>query len=255
MDDSLVVAVTEQVHKLILLELPGMISSIIKAELSSIKDDLQEFRKSIDFISSDYDEMKSTVEKLAKDNLTLSKENDTLKSTVSVLSDRLNNLEQHLREENLEIQGVTEHKNENLANLVEQCSRVVGYSFKEDDIVKCTRVAKLNKDSKLPRSIIVKFRSVRKRDEFYSAVYRYNKVNKDNKLNTSLLGISGDKKPVYVSEHLSPTNKMLHAAARQKAKELSYKFVWVKNGRIYVRKSVDSQYILIKNTDSLGLIC
>ncbi|XP_026730728.1 uncharacterized protein LOC113495927 [Trichoplusia ni] len=254
-DDSLVAAVTEQVHKVILEELPGLITNIMKAELSSIKEDLQDFRKSIGFISADYDEMKTIVDKLVNDNSMLSKENEMLKLTMSEMSDRLNNLEQHLREENLELQGVPEHQNENLTNLMEQCSRVVGHSFKEDDVVKCTRVAKLNKDSKLPRAIIVKFRGVRKRDEFYSAVYRYNKTNPDNKLNTSLLGISGDKKPVYVSEHLSPTNKILHSAARQKAKEFGYKFVWVKNGRIYARKLVDSRYIIIKNKESLNLIC
>ncbi|XP_050552572.1 uncharacterized protein LOC126911197 [Spodoptera frugiperda] len=254
-DDSLVSAISEQVHKVILLELPGIISNIMKTELLSIKEDLQDFRKSIDFISTGYDEMKITVDKLIKDNLVLYNENDALKSTVAGLSERLNTLEQHLREENVEIQGVPEHQNESLPKLLEQCSRVVGCSFKEEDVIKCTRVAKLNKESKLPRAIIVKFRSVRKRDEFYSAVYRYNKSNPNDKLNTSLLGIGGDKKSVFVSEHLSPTNKILHAAARQKAKELGYKFVWVKNGRIYVRKMEGSHYIIIKNRESLGLIC
>lgn len=253
--DLLVAAVSEQVHNVIKKELPGLISNIIKTELSSVRQDLQDFRKSIDFISISFDEMKTVVDQLAKDNITLTKENSTLKSTVSELSERLNNLEQHLREDNLEMQGVPEHRAENLCNLVEQCSRIVGYSFKEEDIVKCTRVAKQNKESKLPRAIIIKFRNVRKRDEFYSAVYRYNKTNPNNKLNTSVLGISGDQKPVYISEHLSPANKMLHAEARKKAKELGYKFVWIKNGRIYVRKQVDSQYIVIKNKESLGLIC
>ncbi|KAF9794252.1 hypothetical protein SFRURICE_009629 [Spodoptera frugiperda] len=104
-DDSLVSAISEQVHKVILLELPGIISNIMKTELLSIKEDLQDFRKSIDFISTGYDEMKITVDKLIKDNLVLYNENDALKSTVAGLSERLNTLEQHLREENVEIQG------------------------------------------------------------------------------------------------------------------------------------------------------
>ncbi|XP_022825518.1 uncharacterized protein LOC111355713 [Spodoptera litura] len=254
-DDSLVSAISEQVHDVILSELPGIISNIMKTELSSIKEDLSDFRRTIEFVSAGFDEMRNTVNKLAKENSDLSVENKILKSNVSELLDRLNNVEQHLREENLEIQGVPEHRNESLPNLLEQCGRVVGCSFDKDDIVKCTRVAKLNRESKLPRAIIVKFGNARKRDEFYSAVYRYNKSNPKEKLNTSLLGIGGVRKPVYVSEHLSLANRKLHAAARQRAKELGYKFVWIKNGRIYVRKLEDSKYIIVRNTDSLDLIC
>lgn len=141
-----------------------------------------------------------------------------------------------------------------MTNMLQQCSQFIGHQLNEGDIVGCVRVAKLNKDSKFPKTIVAKFRSVRCRDEFYSAVYRYNKGHPNDKLNTNHLGIAGEKKPVYVSEHLSPFFKSLHAASRKKAKEAGYKFVWVRNGRIYVRKDSDSSYIYIKNQDSLELI-
>ena len=66
--------------------------------------------------------------------------------------------------------------------------------------------------------------------------------------------MGGPRKSVYVSEHLSPANKSLHAAARLKAKELNYKFTWIRNGRIFVRKDESSEFILIRNTESLKLI-
>lgn len=151
-----------------------------------------------------YDEMKTLDDTLVNDNIMLLKENDTLKSTVSELSGCLGSLEQHLREKNVEIHGVPEHHNENLPNLLKQCFHVVGSDFKVDDIVKCTRVVKLNKESKLPRTIIVKLKSSRKRDEFYAVVYRYDKRNPSNKLNTSLLRIGGDTKTnLYVGASVS----------------------------------------------------
>lgn len=254
-DEDFISAISEQVLKAIKAELPGMITSILKSELSSIKTDMSDFRLSVDTMSTMHDEMKKMVETLVKDNASLSKKYTVINNTVTQLSERLNNLEQHLRENNLEIQGVPEFHSENLPILLQQCSKVVGHILQQDDVIKCTRVAKQNKESKLPRAIIVKFKNVRTRDEFYSAVYRYNKSNPNEKLNTSLLGIAGDRKPVFVSEHLSPANKSLHAAARKKAKELGYKFVWVKNGHIYVRKTVESKFILIKNNSSLDLIC
>lgn len=109
-------------------------------------------------------------------------------------------------------------------------------------------MASVNKGSKKPRVIL---RSVRCRDEFYSAVARFNKSNPGNKLNSSMLGIGGISSSVYVAKHLSRANKMLHAAARAKAKDLSYKFVWVRNGRVFMRKNETSHFIHVKNNEVL----
>ncbi|XP_026328017.1 uncharacterized protein LOC113236226 [Hyposmocoma kahamanoa] len=214
----------------------------------------RELRKSVEFISEAHDDFKLTIDTLDKDNTQLKGANQLLQSTVHGLEDRLNNLEQYLRENNLELHGVPEFLSENLTNVLQQCSKFIGHQLNDGDIVGCVRVAKLNKDSKFPKTIVAKFRSVRCRDEFYSAVYRYNKAHPNDKLNTNHLGIAGEKKPVYVSEHLSLFFKSIHAASRKKAKEAGYKFVWVRNGRIYVRKDSDSSYIYIKNQDSLELI-
>lgn len=167
---------------------------------------------------------------------------------------RLETMEQYLRESNIEVQGVPQHKNENVINIIEKIANVVSLKLSDADILKCTRVASVNKDGKKPRAIIVKLRSVRCRDEFYSAVARFNKSNPGNKLNPSMLGIGGISSSVYVAEHLSPANKALHAAARAKAKDLSYKFVWVRNGRIFMRKNETSHFIHIKNNEVLELL-
>lgn len=253
-DDKLLSAISDQVLKAIRLELPSMLSQIINRELATISSELKEVRKSMEFLSETHDEMRATIENLTKDNLEVKKDNIRLQTSIHELSDRLNNMEQHMRENNLELQGIPEHKNENLPNLLQQCSTVIGHQLHSGELISCVRVARQNKDGKYPRTVIAKFKSSMSRDEFLSAVHRYNKSNPNNKLNTSLLGLAGDRKPVYVSEHLSPTNKSLHAATRQKAKELGYMFVWVRNGFIYARKEQGSRYILIKNYESLKLI-
>lgn len=57
-----------------------------------------------------------------------------------------------------------------------------------------------------------------------------------------------------MSEHLTLHNKHLHAAARRKAKEAGFKFVWVRDGRILVRRNEQSHAITIKDEESLKLI-
>lgn len=49
----------------------------------------------------------------------------------------------------------------------------------------------------------------------------------------------------FVNLFLSPVNKSLHAAARIRAKELNYKYTWINNGRIFMRKDDFGEAILI----------
>ncbi|CAH2084842.1 unnamed protein product [Euphydryas editha] len=151
-------------------------------------------------------------------------------------------------------QKCPEHKSENLLNTVQQLGRIVESPISESDILHVTRIAKLNKESNRPRSVIVKLRSQRHRNELLAAVTRFNKKNKDKKLSTEHLGLGGRREPIFVSEHLTLSNKQLHAAARKKAKEAGFKFVWIRDGRILTRKSEQSQAIHIKDDESLKLL-
>lgn len=117
-----------------------------------------------------------------------------------------------------------------------------------------TRVAKLDRDTGRPRTVIAKLRSPRHCDILLAAVQGYNKKNQEHKLSSHHLGLGGTKCPVYVAEHLTPANKSLHAEARRKAKESDYKFVWIRNGRIFARKNETSQALLIRSSESVKLI-
>ncbi|XP_041977454.1 uncharacterized protein LOC121739944 [Aricia agestis] len=172
-------------------------------------------------------------------------------STVSDLSDRLCSMEQSTRENNVEINGIPERKSENLLKVFTQITKTINHDIPEDDVSNITRVAKINRDNTRPRTVIVKLRTTRHRDALLAAVITYNKKNAKNKLSTSHLGLDGASTPIFVAEHLSPSNKSLHAAARKKAKEAGYKFVWVRGGRIYARRDEQSQAILIRNVESL----
>lgn len=227
------------------------IRTAIRAELAPVKEQLKELKDSVQYMSNQYDDLIKTTDAIVDDYRNLKTECHQLRSTVSVMAARMETMEQYLRESNIEVQGIPQNKNEHLVNIIEKIADVVSLKLNDNDILKCTRVASINKENKKPRTIVVKLRSTRCRDEFYSAVARFNKSNPNNKLNSSMLGIGGIGSPVYVSEHLSPANKSLHAAARAKAKQLSYKFVWVRNGRIFMRKNETSNFIHVKNNEVL----
>ncbi|CAH2085059.1 unnamed protein product [Euphydryas editha] len=208
---------------------------------------------SIEFLEQKYEDVRQELSLKSETILHLERENKSLRTDVNDLQSRLSLMELQSRACNVEVQCVPEFKNENLVATINQIASVIKCDIDKKDIITCTRVMKLNKDSPRPRSVLVKFSSPRVRDTFLAASIEFNKKAKTNldKLNTSHLGIGGDKKPVYICEHLTPAVKALHAEARLCSKKLGYRFVWVKNGRIFMRKSDKSDYIYIKNSEVL----
>lgn len=136
-----------------------------------------------------------------------------------------------------------------------QLGKVVSYNIQEPDILSVTRIKKLDLDSKRPRSIVVKLRNTRIRDEVLASVMKFNKsLDKDKKLNSNHLGYGGTKSPVFVSEHLSPMNKAIHAETRKVAREKGYKYVWVRDGRILVRKDDGARPKQVKSLLAASLL-
>ncbi|CAG9138790.1 unnamed protein product [Plutella xylostella] len=167
------------------------------------------------------------------------------------MSTRLAILEKISRDSNVEIQEVPESKSENLLAILQSLCKVIDTPLVETDVRAYRRVAKINPASNRPRNIVVTLASPRHRDTLISAVLRYNKLHANDKLNSTSIGIAGEARRIYVSEHLSADTKQLHAAARKTAKELNYKYVWVRFGRIYLRKD-HSDAILVKNIETLA---
>ncbi|XP_013147952.1 PREDICTED: uncharacterized protein LOC106110614 [Papilio polytes] len=234
--------------------LKNNIKDLIRAELKITNDKIDSFQDAINFINAQYEEMKNSLQEKSTIISALKTENEKLKKDVKELGNRLNIMELHSRDSNIEINGLPENRSENLTNTLNQLAKIVNYSLVTEDIQHVTRVAKLSRESNRPRAVIVKLRSPRQRDAFLTAVMKFNKANVDKKLGSHHLGIGGTHSPVFVTEHLTPENKSLHAATRKKAKELCYKFVWIRNGRIYVRKDENCQALQIKSTDTLSLL-
>lgn len=237
--------------KILLGQIEKNFSQILEDKTREMFKEINEIKESVCFANNQYEDLKKELLGKLTQVKELKQENETLKLTVQDLNSRLSIIEQHTRMSNLEIQCLPEHKTENLPNIIRQIGKITGSNISDADIHKCTRIAKINPDSGRPRSVIVKFSSPRIRDTFLAGVFSFNKKNKDNKLNTGHIGIGGDCKPIYVVEHLTPELKKLHAFARLTAKKLKYKFVWIKNGRVFLRKNESSEHIVARNIKQL----
>lgn len=230
------------------------VSEIVNEKFSIITKQITEFQESLVFFNNQLDDMKRQCDEHTSIIEALNGKYSHLHTTFNMISTRLNLAEQYLRESNIEINGIPEHRNENLPNCLLQLAKTVNAPLDDGDILHVTRVAKLDKQNNRPRAVVAKLRSPRQRDVLLAAIYNFNKKNPTSKLSTGHLGYAGERSPVFVAEHLTPANKQLHAETRQRAKEYNYKFTWVRNGRIYVRKDENTQAILIRCSESLKKI-
>lgn len=247
------------VRKTLKGEMDGLVSrmesSIRKmfvAEFRIIKDEMREIKESMSYMNDKFEEVLRQQAEVRSEVRDIQAQNDILKSTVKDLNARLNTIEQYARSNNIEIQCVPEKKNENVLNIITKIGEVINCTITPDNVSHCTRVAKLNPSSSRPRAIVAQFNNVKTRDLFMAAAINFNKNKKtEDKLNSSHICIVGPKTPIFITDHLSPANRALHAAARIAAKEKGYKHVWIRGGKIFMRKRDDSDYIIIKNTDQL----
>lgn len=230
----------------------------IYKEIKKLTSVNQELAKSIDFCHEKIDDCHTSVKQLnqglkecflkiestvAKCDL-LEKENIQLKT-------ELNSMQQYSRLNNLEIRGVPEIKNENILSVVAGVGRALGVDICERDVDACHRMGKFNLDSAEPRSIILKFVSRLKKQQFLKA--------RSVKRNLCVGDLDDDwkkeasgKRSVYINEHLTSENKALFKKCREFKKDKNIKYLWVTNGQIKMRKTDNSTIYIITNEKSLN---
>lgn len=242
----------ENFRKVIRNDVREMVKSEIGSALKSIRD---EFSETTDFICAEQKTLRSDIDKSTDTIKRLEKENINLQTEINRLNARLASIDKISRNCNIELQAIPERKSENVLALLKKLCEVVKVPVEDVHISACRRVAKLNTTSNRPRNILVSFSTPRIRDLVLSATHRYNKKHSGCGLRSSDLDIPGEPCRIFVTEHLSPEQKQLHAATRIAAKEHKYKYVWVKYGQIYVRKDDSAGAILVRNRDCLDKIC
>lgn len=251
---ELLETIRQEIRTVISSEISTAIKECIAVELNEMKDLFRELKESVKFMSDDYDRIQSELKTCTESNKGLVKENESLKQLVSDLSVRVNLIEQYSRQQNIEVNGIPENKSENLVKTVVQMGNAVGSAIKEEDILSAVRVRKLNNENNVPRAVVVKLRSTQTRDVILTSVMNFNRTHSTGKLNSQHLGYGGPIKPIYVSEHLSPLNKQIHAATRKAATAKGYKYVWVRDGRILIRKADGDQAKQIRSLDAVALL-
>lgn len=198
-----------------------------------------EIEKSVITIGQFYDDINREMKTLQNECREYKKYTESLEKTVR-------ELQYKSRSSTVEVRNIPVQPNEStndLEKIVSNIGKTVDLPISSTNIRDIYRVP----GNSANKAIIAEFTSVQVKSELITRIRGFNnkQPNKDNKLNTHLLGLPGQKQPVYLDEHLSHSARKLFYLARQFAKQHEYKFCWCNNGNIFLRKQLGHKQILI----------
>lgn len=232
--------------------------NIVQSDVAAIKADLGTLNKRLD----SFDERLTKLEELPTAVETLSNRICTLETEISDLKMQSKIRNQLSRINNVEISGIPTRKGENLNSLFQDIVVKLGVKLSVDDIDSIHRVRRYNNNQRSsaqsqaitsneensdtkPQNIIVHFVRRRAKDDFLAA------ARARRGLFTSDLGFDGPANNIYFGDHLSPEYKLLYKNVRQIGAANHYKFIWIRDCKIFVRKSEKSRVILITSENDL----
>lgn len=220
-----------------------------RAELREFRDSFDcDFRKEMREIKASLAQITKANEELVAENRLLKETNARVEMQCSDLSQqvkehevRLVQLEQHSRVANLEIKGVPFRKEEDLTEVIAKIGEAIQEPVTPADIEVVHRVPTAK--SPTVRNIVVQFASRKKRDLFLEKA-------RPVRLTSSDLGFDSQA-PVFINEHLCAPLKRLLGRAIARKREVNWKYVWVRNGRIFARHSDGAPCIKIVRSEDI----
>ena len=161
----------------------------------------------------------------------------SLEATVAQLQLDLGDRDQELLSNDIEISGVPEESGENPSHLVLACAVKLGVTLDERELVSCARVGGVRPAAPggRPRPLCVRLA----RRDTRLQLLRAARVRRG--LTTEGLGLKSNPTSIHVNERLTKANRRLFYQARESGKRTTgWRFVWTKDGRIYVRRDQGS---------------
>ena len=178
---------------------------------------------------------------------TLESENVLLKTKLSEVQVHYDDLEQRMLSNNVEIHGVPFTNGENLTGVVGKIGAELGLELGESNIDYCYRLKP--KENGEPGSIHVRFNSQHVKEAFLAK--RRLKRNFSTR-HLILDNIPPSDVPIYINESLCPGRRRVLGAAREAKKTKRYTYLWIRGGKIFMRKAEGERAIVLTTMEDLS---
>lgn len=155
--------------------------------------------------------------------------------------------EEFIRKNSLEISGVPEEKGEEIFEVIKKVGKGLGINVTPEMLEVYHRSGAESQTSDKPRGIVVKFARKKHKEEFLQK-RRLKRV-----LRTKDVDLSGDS-CIYINEILSDECRKVLNAARLVKKEKGFKYLWVRNGKVLLRKEENGNVITLSSLEQVAAL-
>lgn len=202
---------------------------------------IQGIESSLELLSSKYDDILRNIESQGSEIKELKKKTADLEeqlvakcARLSIVEQDVDRLELYSRRNNIEIHGIGENDHEDLRAVLRSTAEKLDLSAPTDEDIEALHRIKTKSKSVAP--ILVRFARREVREKWIAKRYT---LSKDD---------------IFINENLTARMKKLLWMTKQTAKVKQYRYVWARNGRIFVRKQEGDSVIRIDNEEALTIL-
>lgn len=202
---------------------------------------IQSMEASLETLSSKYDDIVHSLEGQKAEIKDISKKTHDLgmkvadqSARISFLENEVDRLEQYSRKYNVEIHGIKESDGEDLRSVLSSLANKLKLPVPRPEEIEAVHRVKARPHAIAP--ILVRFTSLDTRDKWLE----------------QRTFLRGEK--IFVNENLTARTKHLYWLTKNRATANQYRFVWVRNGKIYAKKEEGMSLIRIKREADLSKI-
>lgn len=212
--------------------------ALMEATLSK---DIRDLKDSLDFHGGIVEDLTKTIKNIETKNVLIEKrlskqeaENVELKTRVKELEGLMHQQEQRQQATKIEISGLKSSTTVSEVQLVQKMIELAGLAG-ENIQFKAEKIIKQPKDNQTgSQSVVVEFKSEEVRSDVLSKV-------KEHRVYSKLADHIQNGGSIYCNEYLTPYYKKLMYEARKIKIDKNYAYLWVKKGKILLKKQKESR--------------
>jgi hypothetical protein len=231
----------------------------ITSDVTSMKSSLVSFQESMDFFSSKFDDFKSQLdllESVLARVTELENTNASLQQKVEILTEKVNKHEQDSFSNDLVLCGIPETERDDITTDIVVCDflRTIGVmDITPNDIKFARRINPRSNPGSSNNSNSPRYKPPKILARFYSEQARdYVKFKiRSKKKSSPTISFADKRVNYYAADFLSSFNNHLFNNAKDFAKQHKYFKVWISNGSILLKKTSNSQPIIVRSVSDI----
>lgn len=142
-----------------------------------------------------------------------------------------------------------------MTNITSNIFRKLNVQIKDTEVINIYRKHKRHTNSGLPPTIIVTLINSKIKQKILDSK-KHIKIKNGEIIDTELNNLANDdpnklldhNRLIYINDHLIRSNEFLFKKARDLKRDNKIKFAWVKNGKVFIRKTDTSRVINFNNS-------